>query len=98
MGEDHEDGFHADGAVGDVGCGEADGDEQVGALAGFGNEAAQRDGVGREAADLDIALVFHEAVAFDAAAVMGIHGVGSQTDGIFGDFVAGAIVLGHDIV
>jgi len=44
LAEDHEDGLHADGAVGDVGGGEGDGDEEVFALGGARRDRAVGDG------------------------------------------------------
>src|SRR6185369_11684423 len=85
-----------DAAVGDVAGGEADRDEEVLALAFFGDDRAIGDRIGREAADLDIAFVFHVALAIDVALdVVGVHRVGGEANGIVGGGAALAVVLSH---
>ena len=98
LAEDHEDGFHADAAEGDVAGAEAGGGEEVGALGGFWADAAVADGVGA-GADLDVALIADEAFSGDVALdVVGVHVVGAHADAVFDDFEAFAVLFGHDVV
>jgi len=97
LAEDHEDGFHADGAIGDVGGGDADGDEEVFAFGFFRDDGAVVDGVGAAGAALDVALVAGVAVFVDVALhVVGVHVVGAHADGAGGGDVADEVVLVDD--
>ena len=95
---DHEDGLHADRAVGDVARAQADRHEQVGAFGGARADAPVADGVGF-AADLDVALVAHETfLGHEALDVVRVHLVGAHADGVLDDFDAAAVLLGHHVV
>jgi len=98
LAQNHEHRFHADGAVGDVGGGEADGHEEVFAFALAGDDGAVGDGVGFHGGDLDIAFVFGAAVFGKALAVVGIHVVGGEAHGVVDGGGAAAVVFGHDDV
>ena len=80
-------------------CAEANRDGKVGTLGGFWDNGAVGDRVGGEASDLDIAFVAGEAVFIDVSLyVVGIHSVGGEADGVVGDQITAAIVLGHDVI
>ena len=97
LAEDHEDGFHADAAVGDVGGGHGDGDEEVGGLGFFRDEGAVGDGVGAAGGDADVAFVLDVAFGGDVAlGVVGVDGVGAHADGVGGGFLFAEFVFGHD--
>ena len=98
LAEYHEDGLHADGAVGDVAGAHADGHEEVGAFCGLGTEATVADRVG-PATDLDIALVADESfLGHEALDVVRVHLIGAHANGVFDDFDAAAVLLGHHVV
>src|SRR5439155_1110266 len=81
LAHDHEDRLHADAAIGDVRRAQADGDEQIFAFGLLWNDAAIANGIGLHA-DLHIAFVFHVAVAHDAAAIVRIHVIRTEADGV----------------
>jgi len=62
-----------------------------------GDDGAVADGVGGGDFDLDVAFVADVALRIDVTLdVVGVHAVGSETDGVFDRFAAFAMVFGHD--
>ncbi len=97
LAEDHELRLHADGAVGDVRGGHADGDEEVFALAALRDEAAVGNLVGAHG-EVEVAFVDDAAVVVDEALDrVGIHDEGAHADGVGLGEVLRAIVLAHDV-
>ena len=92
----HEDGFHADGSVGDVRGRETDRYEHIGGLVGFWGDGAVGDVVGPGDGYFYVAFVLDHTVDYVSAAVVRVHGVGSPADGIVGRFVLLAVVLCHN--
>ena len=98
LAKDHEDGFHADGAVGDVGAGDGDGYEEVLALLFLGGDGAVGDVVGLTGSLADVAFVLDVAFGGDVALdVVGVHGVGAHADGLGWDAFAEDVELGGDV-
>src|SRR5687767_12962490 len=69
LAEDHENRFHANGAVGNVRRRQADRNEKIFALAADWNDGAIADGVGRETVHLHVALVARVACLNETPAV-----------------------------
>ena len=86
LAEDHVDGFHAERGVGDVGRGEANRHEEVGALRFLRDEGVVADAVGADGAGDEMGAFFADAaVGVDEGRDdVGIEGVGADADGMAG--------------